>query len=113
MVPQTLNMVDVVIRNIRIFKVQKSGDLRDKLVKDVSLSCEYDPQGINIKLIAGMWHYCANKIFFDRSSSFARSADEILKHDNCLRSPKKKKNEICIHVCEFQRILDWHISLEM
>lgn len=54
MVPQTLNMVDVVIRNIRIFKVQKSGELRDKLVKDVSLSCEYDPQGINIKLIAGI-----------------------------------------------------------
>lgn len=54
MVPQTLNMVDVVIRNIRIFKVQKSGELRDKLVKDVSLSCEYDPQGINIKFLAGI-----------------------------------------------------------
>lgn len=55
MVPQTLNMVDVVIRNIRIFKVQKNGELRDKLEKDVNLICEYDPQGLNLKLLSGIY----------------------------------------------------------
>lgn len=54
---QTLNMVDVVIRSVRIFKVQKSGDLHDKLAKDVSLLCEHCPQGISIKVYEGM---CSN-----------------------------------------------------
>lgn len=53
MVPQTLNMVDVVLRSIRVYKVQKSGELCDKLEKDVNLICEYDPQGVNLKLYTG------------------------------------------------------------
>lgn len=53
MVPQTSNMVDVVIRSVRIYKVQKSGDLHDKLAKDVNLSCEFSPQGLSIKVLAG------------------------------------------------------------
>lgn len=53
MVPQTSNMVDVVIRSVRIYKVQKSGDLHDKLAKDVNLLCEYSPKGLSIKVLAG------------------------------------------------------------
>lgn len=54
MVPQTSNMVDVVIRSVRIFKVQKNGDLHDKLTKDVSLLCEHCSQGITIKILSGI-----------------------------------------------------------
>lgn len=53
MVPQSLNMVDVVLRSIRILKVQKNGDLCDKFEKDISLICEYDPQGVNLKIYTG------------------------------------------------------------
>lgn len=48
-------MVDVVIRTVRIFKVQKSGDLHDKLDKNVNLLCEYCPQGLTIKVYEGMY----------------------------------------------------------
>lgn len=53
MVPQSLNMVDVILRSIRIFKVQKNGELCDKFEKDISLICEYDPQGVNLKIYTG------------------------------------------------------------
>lgn len=53
MVPQTLNMVDVVLRSIRVYKVQKNGELCDKIEKDVNLICEYDPQGVNLKCFTG------------------------------------------------------------
>lgn len=52
MVPQNLNM-DLAFNNVRVFKVQKTGEFRDKVDKDVSLSCEYDPQGINVKILLG------------------------------------------------------------
>lgn len=41
------------IRSVRIFKVQKCGELHDKLQKDVNLLLEADPQGIIVKLFAG------------------------------------------------------------
>lgn len=43
-------MADVVIRSVRIFKVENSGDLSDKCNKDVELTIQYDPQGINLKI---------------------------------------------------------------
>lgn len=55
MVLLTSNMVDVVIRSVRIYKVQKSGDLHDKLEKDVNLLCEHGPQGLAIKVFTGMY----------------------------------------------------------
>lgn len=53
MVPQNLNIMDLVFNNIRVYKVQKTGEFRDKVDKEVSLTCEYDPQGINIKILIG------------------------------------------------------------
>lgn len=53
MVPQSLNMVDVVLRSTRILKVQKNGELCDKYERDISLICEYDPQGVNLKVYTG------------------------------------------------------------
>lgn len=46
-------MADVTIRSVRLLKVEKSGDLLDKSHKDVDILCEYDPQGINIKILSG------------------------------------------------------------
>lgn len=46
-------MADVVIRSVRIFKVENSGDLSDKCNKDVELTIQYDPQGINLKIDSG------------------------------------------------------------
>lgn len=62
LVLQTSNMVDVVIRSVRIYKVQKSGDLHDKLDKDVNLLCEHGPQGLTIKVFTGM---CRLKVIND------------------------------------------------
>lgn len=53
MVPQVINMVDVVIRSVRVFKIQKNGDLRDKFDVEVCLLCEYDPQGFVLKIFSG------------------------------------------------------------
>lgn len=59
MVPQILNMVDVVIRSVRIFKVQKNGELRDKFNIAVCLLCEYDPQGFILKIFSGKcFNFC-------------------------------------------------------
>lgn len=41
------------IRSVRVFKVEKSGDLSDKCNKDVELIIQYDPQGINLKIMSG------------------------------------------------------------
>lgn len=53
MVPQTLSLADGVLRTIRIYKVQKNGDLCDKYGQNMSLLCEYDPQGITLKCFTG------------------------------------------------------------
>lgn len=57
--------MDLVFNNIRVYKVQKTGEFRDKAEKDVSLLCEYDPQGINIKFLLGTLccvFHCANRV---------------------------------------------------
>lgn len=53
MVPQNLNMVDIILRSVRVFTVQKNGELNDKNERNINLICEYDPQGINIKTFTG------------------------------------------------------------
>lgn len=64
MVPQTLNMVDGILRPVRIFKVQKNCDLCDKYGENISLQCEYDPQGITLKCFTGKTNRTmANHIF--------------------------------------------------
>lgn len=45
-------MADV-IRSVRVYKIENSGDLVDKCKSDVDILCEYDPQGVNIKIISG------------------------------------------------------------
>lgn len=46
-------MADVVIRSVRVFKVENSGDLSDKCNKEVDLLLQYDPQGVNLKIKCG------------------------------------------------------------
>lgn len=53
MVPQNLNMVDEILRAIRIFVVQKNGELSDKFGRNINLICENDPQGMNMKIFTG------------------------------------------------------------
>lgn len=60
MVPQTLNMVDGILRPVRILKVQKNGDLCDKYDENISLLCEYDPQGITLKCFTGKQYHLDN-----------------------------------------------------
>lgn len=81
-----VNMVDVVYRNIRIFKVIKTGEFRDKLEKDVSISCEYDPQGINLRILAGE-RACKQQ---------KREGDD--KEAKMMRAKKKKElwNSVCL-----------------
>lgn len=98
MVPQTSNMVDVVIRSVRIYKVQKSGDLHEKLAKDVNLLCEYSPQGVSIKVLAGMWRFLSDEsmapgpkwlsqfgahFFFYSQHEFSRSAADSVSFFFC------------------------------
>lgn len=45
-------MADV-IRSVRVYKIENSGELVDKCKSEVDILCEYDPQGINIKIITG------------------------------------------------------------
>lgn len=53
MVPQNLNMVDVILRSVRVFEVKKNGELYDKFNRNINIICEYDPQGINMKIFTG------------------------------------------------------------
>lgn len=64
-------MADV-IRSVRVYKIENSGDLVDKCKSDVDILCEYDPQGVNLKIISGKlvnisffhvyWHRCLSAI---------------------------------------------------
>lgn len=42
-----------VIKSVRVFQILNNGDLVDKCKKNVDLLCEYDPQGINLKVLSG------------------------------------------------------------
>lgn len=53
MVPQNINMVDVILRPIRVFVVQNNGELVDKFEHSTYVLCEYDPQGMNMKIFTG------------------------------------------------------------
>lgn len=42
-----------VIKCVRVFQILNSGDLVDKCKKNVDILCEYDPQGVNLKVLSG------------------------------------------------------------
>lgn len=63
MVPQNLNMVDEILRAIRIFVVQKNGELSDKFGRNINLICENDPQGMNMKIFTGKQKKSLIRIF--------------------------------------------------
>lgn len=44
-----------VIKSVRVFQILNNGDLVDKCKKNVDLLCEYDPQGINLKVLSGKY----------------------------------------------------------
>lgn len=44
-----------VIKCVRVFKIENNGELVDKCKKTVDLLCEYDPQGINLKVVSGKY----------------------------------------------------------
>lgn len=46
-------MVDDILRSTRVFVVQKNGELSDKFGRNINLICEYDPQGMNLKMFSG------------------------------------------------------------
>lgn len=48
-----MKMAEVIIKCVRVFKIENNGDLVDKCNKNVDLLCEYDPQGINLKVLLG------------------------------------------------------------
>lgn len=56
MVPQNLNMVDVILKSVRVFEVQKNGELNDKYERNINLICEYDSQGVNMKAFNGKYY---------------------------------------------------------
>lgn len=48
-------MADVAIRAVRVYRIESNGDLTDKCNRDVDLLVQYDPQGINLKILTGMY----------------------------------------------------------
>lgn len=53
MVPQNLKMSDDILKAIRIYEVQKNGELLDKYERSLNLLCEINPQGVNLKIFLG------------------------------------------------------------
>lgn len=43
------------IKCVRVFKIENNGELVDKCNKNVDILCEYDPQGINLKVLLGKY----------------------------------------------------------
>lgn len=41
------------MRSVRVFGVQKNGELNDEYERNVHLVCEYDSQGVNMKTFKG------------------------------------------------------------
>ncbi len=46
-----------VIKCVRVFQILNNGELVDKCKKNVDLLCEYDPQGINLKVLSGKYFH--------------------------------------------------------
>lgn len=42
-----------VIKCVRVYQILNNGELVDKCKKNVDLLIEYDPQGINLKVLSG------------------------------------------------------------
>lgn len=59
MVPQNPKMTDDILKAIRLYKVQKNGELLDKYERNLNLLCEINSQGVNLKIFLG------NLIFYD------------------------------------------------
>lgn len=53
MYPNDLNVMEAIWRSIRIYMVEKNGKLCDKFDRNIDLICEYDPQGMKMKIFTG------------------------------------------------------------
>lgn len=53
MVPQNQNMPDDILKAIRIFIVQKNGELFDKFERNLNLLCESNSEGVNLNFFLG------------------------------------------------------------
>lgn len=57
MYPNDLNVMEAIWRSIRIYIVEKNGKLCDKFDRNIDLICEYDPQGMKMKIFTGEQNY--------------------------------------------------------
>lgn len=53
MVPQNMNMSDI-LKSVRLYAVQKNGELFEKFEENLNLVCEYSSQGLNMKILRGI-----------------------------------------------------------
>lgn len=53
MYPNDLNVMEAMWRSVRIYIVEKNGKLCDKFDRNIDLICEYDPQGMKMKIFTG------------------------------------------------------------
>lgn len=53
MYPNDLNVMEAIWRSIRIYIVERNGKLCDKFDRNIDLICEYDPQGMKMKIFTG------------------------------------------------------------